>query len=79
MNWDDAVSVESFSKIEQILKCNIYLLDVDNLPVLNTTATLYQSLLYKSQYDENYKQCWLLLNDNHYDVITKTTGFLACD
>ena len=78
MNWDDAVSVDAFSKIEHDLNCNLYLLNVDNLPILNTTATLFQSLLYKSEYNENYKQCWLLLNDNHYDVITKTTGFLAC-
>ena len=45
MNWEDAVSVDSFHNIENILECNLYLLDVENLPILNTTMTLYQSFL----------------------------------
>ena len=78
MKWDEPVAVESFEKIEQILKCNLYLLNADSLPVLNRTVQLFHSLMYKSQFVFGYTQCWLLLNGEHYDVITNPKGFLAC-
>ena len=78
MDWDETVSVDSFSTIERILNCNLYLLNADALPVLNTTVTLFHSLMYKSEFQFNVPQCWLLFHDEHYDVITKPKGFLAC-
>ena len=45
MKWDEVVSVESFPNIENILKCNFYFfLNTDNIPVLNTTMTLFHSM-----------------------------------
>ena len=35
-------------------------------------------LFYESEFVFGYTQCWFLLNDNHYDVISIAKGFLAC-
>ena len=59
MDWEEPVSVDSFSTIERILNCNLYLLNADELPVLNTTVTLFHSLMYKSEFQFNVPQCWL--------------------
>ena len=40
---------------------------------------IYESLVYRSTYDENYNQCWLLLDGNHYNVITNIKGLVASD
>ena len=79
MDWNEPVSVASFEEIEQILKCNLFLINAASIPVLKTTVKLFHSLMYKSEYVFGFKQCWLLLNEHHYDVITNPKGFLACD
>ena len=78
MDWEEPVSVDSFSTIERILNCNVYLLNADELPVLNTTVALFHSLMYNSEFQFNVPQCWLLFHDEHFDAISKPKGFLAC-
>ena len=79
MNWDEQVGIDQIPIVEAILKCNIYVIDIDNLPMMATTLTIYESLLYKARYTENYTQCWLLFDNNHYNVITNPKGFLCID
>ena len=77
MQWDEPVSIDQIEQVEKALKCNIYVLDANNLPILNTTTNILTSLMYKSKYNEKYKQCWLLFDDDHYHCITNTKGLLA--
>lgn len=69
MTWDEPVSIDEFPDVEEHLKCNIYVLDVENLPMLRTTLNIYDVLVYKSEYNADLPQCWLMLDDNHYNVI----------
>ena len=66
-------------EIEQKLKCNIYVLDIDKIPILGRTQNMYDMLLYKSEYIEDQQQYYLLFNDSHYDTITNIKGFLAIE
>ena len=43
MKWDEQVSVDAFPDIERQVKCNVYFLNANELPVLNTTVTFFQS------------------------------------
>ncbi len=45
--WDKQISIEDIPIIEGILEINISVLDIDNLPVLNSTTNIYNSLMYK--------------------------------
>ena len=79
MKWNEPVEIsEQLGLIEIMLGCNIYILDIDNLPMLNTTANIYDSVMYKSTYNIDYKQCWLLLDNSHYNSIVNIKSFLAC-
>ncbi len=51
--------------------------DIENLPILNTTQNIYTALMYKSEHIEDYKQCYLLFDNDHYHCITNPKGFLA--
>jgi hypothetical protein len=79
MKWDTPVSVDEIPIVEAFLKLNIYVLDIENLPMLNTTLNIYDSMIYKSKYEANFKQCWLLMDGDHYNVINNIKGFLAVD
>ena len=45
MDWNEPVSVASFEEIEQILKCNLFLINAASIPVLKTTVKLLHSLM----------------------------------
>ena len=66
MEWDTPVSIDQIEHLEEILKCNIRVFDADNIPILNTTQNIYNSLMYKSEFNAKYKQCYLLFDNNHY-------------
>ena len=43
-------------------------MNIENIPILNSTLNIYDSLLYKSpEFNQYYPQCWLLLDDEHYN------------
>ena len=76
--WDTEVSIDQIREIEeQNQGLNVFVLDANNIPLLNTTINLANSLLYKSDYNEENTQCWLLFNNGHFDVITNIEAFLA--
>ena len=77
MEWNIPVSINQIENIEEILKCNIRVFDIDNLPILNSTQNIYNALMYKSEHQEDYKQCYLLFDSDHYHVITNAKAFLA--
>ena len=53
------------------------MLDIGNLPMLNTSANIAESLMYESKRDRSKVQIWRLYNDGHFDMITNSEGFLA--
>jgi len=77
MEWNVPVSINEIENVENILKGNIYVFDIATLPVLNTTSNIYSSLMYKSEYNEDHKQCYLLFDNDQYHCITEAKGFLA--
>ena len=77
MEWDKPVAINEIENVESILQCSILVFDIDNLPVLNTTNNVYNSLMYKSEFNADYKQCHLLYDNEHYHCITNARGFLA--
>ena len=75
--WGECVAVDAIPNIEQFLNVSINILDLDNLPLLNTTGYIHESMVYKSAYDKGKLTCWLLFGSDHYDPITNIKGFLA--
>ena len=58
------------------LDLNIYVMDIDNLPVLNSRIYAWDALVYKSE-NKLKQQLWLLLDGEHYNAISNIRGFLA--
>ena len=49
LKWNDPVSFLSFHIIENVLDCNIYVLDIDNIPILGSTIKVWNCLMYKTE------------------------------
>ena len=48
MEWDKQVSFDDIDKVERALGVNIMIFDIDNIPMLKTTSSIYNSLMYKN-------------------------------
>ena len=77
--WDNKVSFLDLPLIEEALNCNIYVLDLNNIPVLGSKIDVWNMLMYKSPRREISSQYWLLFDEDHYHSITNIRGFLAAD
>ena len=75
--WGECVAVDDIPNIEQFLNVSINILDLANLPLLNTTGYIHESMIYKSAYAKGKLTCWLLFGSDHYDPIANIKGFLA--
>ena len=75
--WGERVAVDDIPNIEQFFNVSANILDLDKLPLLNTTGYIHESMIYKSAYAKGKLTCWLLFGSDHYDPITNTKGFLA--
>ena len=75
--WGECVAVDAIPNIEQFLNVSINILDLDNLPLLNTTGYIHESMVYKAAYDKGKLTCWLLFGSDRYDPITNIKAFLA--
>ncbi len=75
--WGKKVSLENIPTIEDILEVNIPVFDIDNLPVLNTTTNIYNSLMYKNTSNRDNTKYWLLFDNGHFHTITNVKRFLA--
>ena len=45
MEWNKSVSFDAIPSIEKLLQCNIMVLDIENIPILRTTSSIYNSLM----------------------------------
>ena len=68
LTWDEPVSFVYIPLVEEALNINIYVIDLDNLPVLGAAINLWDCLTYKSM-DRGTERHWLLMDGNHYHVI----------
>ena len=75
--WGDRASIDNIPIIEELLNISINILDLNNLPLLNTTGYTHESMIYKSSYDKSKLTCWLLFGNIPYGAITSIKGFLA--
>ena len=71
LNWGDPVSMLSLPIVETMLDCNVYVLNIDNIPILGSTIKLWNCLIYKSE-NKNKEHYFLLYDEvnKHYDCIT---------
>jgi len=79
LEWNKPVSFDEIPLVEEKLICSIMILDIDNIPILNTTSKIYNSLMYKNSYVKSSTQYWLLHDSDHYHSINNIRGFLAVD
>ena len=63
--------------MENKIECPIMIFDMENIPILNTTPNIYNTLMHKNTNVKSNKQCWLLHDTDHYHAINNITGFLA--
>ena len=76
MQWDNQVDFLKFPLIEERFNCNIFVIDMENIPILNSKIDVWNVLMYKSV-DRQKEKYWLLYDNNHYHAITNIKGFLA--
>ena len=74
--WDTEVSFLDLPLVEETFTCNIYGLDLNNIPVLGSKIDVWNILMYKSD-NRNTEQYWLLFDENHYHTRNNIRGFLA--
>jgi hypothetical protein len=79
-DWDKAVSFLQVPLFEEKFNCNIYILDVRNIPMLGSSVSLMMGevLMCKSE-SRNSQQYFLLYDEvkQHYDCITDIKQFLG--
>jgi hypothetical protein len=77
--WDKEVSFEDIHRVELKLKVRILILDMEQIPILNTTSSIYNSLMYMDSSHKFNATYWLLHDKDHYHSINNIKGFLAID
>ena len=79
MEWDKTVSFDEIPLVEEKLNVNILIFDIDAVPMMRTTTSIYQSLIYKNSEIESGTQYYLLHDSEqeHYHAINNINGFLA--
>jgi hypothetical protein len=79
MNWNEQVSFNAIPFVEKVYDCNIYVLNLNDIPILGANINLMNCLMYKSE-NRNNNHYFLLYDDTnrHYDCITDIKAFLAC-
>jgi hypothetical protein len=75
MEWNKPVSFDEIPSIEKLLNCNIMVLDIESIPILGTTSSIYNSLMYKNGHVKSSTQYWLLHDQDHYHSINNIKGF----
>ena len=66
LQWDEPVSFEHIPLVEQALNINIYIIDLENIPVLGSAINIWDALMYRN---ENKKT----LRNIGYSMMTTTT------
>ena len=77
--WDKVVSFEDIHTVERKLQIRILILDMEQIPILKTTSSIYNSLMYMSKNHKFTETYWLLHDVDHYHSINNIKGFLAIE
>ncbi len=80
--WGRQVVFTDIPEIEEKLSVNILILDINNLPIAETTKNIFNSIMYKNFNKERIKSYWLLFHKQadgggHYHTISNIKGFLC--
>ena len=80
--WDVPVSFDDMVYIEPILNANVYVVGMDQIPLLGDTCNIYNTLLYKSEKKGATQQFWFLYDEHddgsgHFHAITDIKGFMG--
>ena len=80
--WDVPVSFDDLVHIEPILNANVYVVGMDQIPLLGDTCNIYNTLLYKSEKKGATQQFWFLYDEHddgsgHFHAITDIKGFMG--
>ena len=81
MNWDNPVAIEDIPLVEEAVnkegneKYQYCVLNVDELPQMNHTGSIIDSLMYKGKDAPN--KIWLLYDNGHFHTITDIKQFLG--
>lgn len=78
MKWDEVVNFLQIPLIEEALDCNIYIIDMDNIPILGSKIDVWNMLMYKAE-NRGKEHYWLLFDNSHYHAITNIKGFLSVE
>ena len=78
MEWNKPVPFDEMPNIEKQQMMSIFLiLNIEQLPILQTTPSMHNSLMYKHS-DVNYdKQIWLLRDDDHHHATINDNDVLS--
>jgi hypothetical protein len=79
LEWNKPVSVDEIPKIEKKLDARVLILDMEKIPMLNSTIGIYETLMYKNDEVKSNKQFWLLHDSDHYHAINNIKKFLAIE
>ena len=77
--WDKVVSFEDIHTVELKLQVRILILDMEQIPILKTTSSIYNSLMYMNKNHKFTATYWLLHDIDHYHSINNIKGFLAIE
>ena len=81
--WGKPVSVEEMPHFENVLNANIYVIDLNDIPLLCDTCNIYNIVLYKSEKEDAKQQFCFLYEENenggHSHAKTNINGFMGAD
>jgi len=66
LEWNKPASFNEIPKIEKKIAANILMLDMEQIPVLQATSSIYNSLMYENDEMKSNQQSWLLHDNDHY-------------
>jgi hypothetical protein len=75
--WDKPVSFLQIPLVEEKFNCNIYVINVNNIPILGASISLLMNCLMYKSLNRNREQYYLLYDEvkKHYDCITDKKVF----
>ena len=74
VQWNEPVSHIHIPLVEEALNINIYVMSIENIPILGSAINIWNALEYRSE-DRHTQKHWLLLDNNHYHVINDIKPF----
>ena len=78
-DWDNKVSFLHIPLVEEKFNCNIYIINVNEIPMLGSSISLMMNCFMYKSLNRGNEQYYLLYDDEkqHYDCITDIKQFLG--